>query len=225
MTHTITYCRCSIFLFMLTGLTLPLKADDNPTHSPVSFTKPQQRRLISLARSTIEDHLRNRDPDKTEPSWVSSLPIVRVSRGIFVTLEKNGSLRGCIGHIYPQGSILESIRECAVSAAVRDSRFPPVTLSELKTIAISISILDYPIRLKAPNPADYAKMLKPGRDGVIIKYRGRSSTYLPQVWDDLPDPVQFLSHLCQKQGAPADAWKSPEAAIYRYSAYVFGEGK
>jgi len=191
-------------------------------HQPVDFAPAQRRALLDLARTTLENYLESgTDPPVAAPARLD--PILAIPRGVFVTLKQNGQLRGCIGDIVSNKPLSEGVRSCAIKSATRDPRFKPVTRDELDGLAISISVLDYPRLVKVHNPSEYPGLLKPGRDGVILIHKGRQSTYLPQVWQDLPDPVTFLSSLCRKQGSPADCWQDPETQLFRYGAYEFGE--
>jgi AmmeMemoRadiSam system protein B/AmmeMemoRadiSam system protein A len=192
-------------------------------HQPVRFSPEQRKILLNLARETIEEHL---EPGKTrEPAQdvIGQHTILGVPRGVFVTLKKHGELRGCIGDLISNEPLYRGVKSFAIKSATQDPRFKPVTRDELDDLVLSISVLEYPRMMKVDDPRQYAKLLKPGRDGVILMYNGRSSTYLPQVWEDLPDPVNFLSRLCMKQGAPANCWLEPETVLFKYSAYEFGE--
>jgi AmmeMemoRadiSam system protein A len=118
---------------------------------------------------------------------------------------------------------LEDVRQNAVSAAVHDTRFRPVTTEELGALSYSISVLDLPRALQGVSPADLPAYMQKHRPGVIIEYRGRRSTFLPSVWEDLPDALGFLSRLCMKQGSPADCWKEADARISTYGSIHFSE--
>lgn len=191
-------------------------------HQPVRFSRDQETLLLTLARKTIEQYLETGKP--VEPGEeIGAHPILSIPRGVFVTLKKKGQLRGCIGDITSKLPFSKGVMTFAVKAATQDPRFKPVTREELDELDLSISVLEYPRRIKAAEPRQYLSMIKPGQDGVIIYHKGRSSTYLPQVWEQIPDPVQFLSQLCLKQGSPADCWLDPESVLFKYSAYEFGE--
>ncbi len=192
-------------------------------HQPVRFSAEQKKILLDLARRTIEEHLETGKSKEPEPGMTGEHAILGIPRGVFVTLKKDGRLRGCIGDLMSSEPLYKGVMTFAVRSATQDPRFAPVTRDELDGLDLSISVLEYPRRMKADNPRQYAAMLKPGQDGVILVHKGRSSTYLPQVWEDLPDPVQFLSRLCMKQGAPANCWLDPDTVLFRYSAYEFGE--
>jgi AmmeMemoRadiSam system protein A len=192
-------------------------------HEPFALSVEEQKLLLALAREGIEEYLasgRMKGPERTR---LAQYPILRIPRGAFVTLEKNGRLRGCIGDLFPRGSLFESVLSCGIKSAVQDRRFSPVTREELDQLTISVSVLEFPRPVEVASPLDYLKVLRPGKDGVILLYRGQQSTFLPHVWEDISDPVEFLSRLCQKQGAPPNCWRDRQAKLLRYGAYKFGE--
>jgi hypothetical protein len=192
-------------------------------HEPFSLTETEKQDLLAFARTRVEEQVRHGHVREPDGAWLDKHPIFRIPRGVFVTLEKKGRLRGCIGDLMPSKPLYLGVQDSAINAAVNDHRFPPVIEDELRDLSISISVLDYPARVYVSRPEEYLQVLKPGKDGVILDYNGRRSTFLPQVWHDLPKPEDFLSSLALKQGAPADAWRSPSAILYRYEAYAFGE--
>jgi AMMECR1 domain-containing protein len=98
-----------------------------------------------------------------------------------------------------------------------------VTLDELDNVVISISILEFPSQIKVKNPLEYPRVLRPGEDGIIMVHRGKRSTYLPQVWDEISDPVEFLSRLCLKQDSLANCWQDSQTILYRYGTIEFAE--
>jgi AmmeMemoRadiSam system protein B/AmmeMemoRadiSam system protein A len=194
-------------------------------HEPFSLTNKEKEDLLILARRTIEQFLQEGDFTDPDPALLDKHSILKIPRGVFVTLKKNGQLRGCIGDIVSPNPLYSGVQTCAIRSATKDSRFTPVTPDELDKVVISISVLEFPNQIKAKSPGDYPSLLRPGKDGVIMIHKGRRSTYLPQVWDDIPDPVMFLSRLCLKQGSPANCWMDKQTTLYRYGAYEFGEQK
>jgi len=200
-------------------------------HEPLRLSKEEEGELLAHARASILGHLREglevdgaeRLDVRERESWLDEHPVFRLHRGVFVTLEKDGELRGCIGETTPRQPLHLAVRSCAIKSATSDTRFPPVIEEELEELQITISILGYPTLVHVADPERYLEVLRPLRDGVILVHQGRRSTFLPQVWEALPDPEQFLSRLCIKQGSPPDAWRSPETQLYRYGALVFGE--
>lgn len=138
------------------------------------------------------------------------------SAGVFVSLHKADELRGCIGYIEPVSTIWDAVRDNTVSAATRDFRFDHVTSDELVQIKIEISVL-------TPNKLCSIDEIETGKHGVILQQSGRKATYLPQVWQELPEREAFFSTLCQKAGLESDCWRNSRTKFYKYEALVFGE--
>ncbi len=196
----------------------------------VFYTEPEQFRaevvneteqkfLTKLARDTVDMYVKDKKtPEVDEADLTGSLKEVR---GCFVTLNKEGNLRGCIGHIIPQRPLWECVVENAVNAATADPRFMPVTPDELDDIDIEVSVLTLPQDLNYDSPESLLAQLRPGIDGVVLRSGFLTSTFLPQVWDMFPSKESFLQALCQKQGSPSDCWK--EAKVSTYQAQVFRE--
>ncbi len=182
------------------------------------LTEKQGRELQSVARHAIAAKL---GADKE--SALSGDPALDVSCGTFVTLKINGSLRGCIGNLQPAGSVLEGVKRNAVNAAFHDPRFQPLSLQELEQIQIDISVLSQPEPLQYRDGDDLTGKLKPGTDGVILKLGSAGATFLPQVWEQLPEPEMFLDHLCQKAGLNAAAWRNDHPRIEIYQVQSFEE--
>ena len=190
-----------------------------PTHP--SLPAGERSRLLQLARETLRAATAGgRDP---EPSPDSLTPGLTEPRACFVTLTRNGSLRGCIGHLAPKEPLWKAVIENARCAALCDPRFPPVSASELGQIEIEISVLTEPQPLEFRSPEDLLSKLQPGRDGVVLESGSRRATFLPQVWDDLPDKVVFLSRLCQKGGWDENAWREPGMNVSLYHVEAFQE--
>ncbi len=145
------------------------------------------------------------------------------NKGSFVTLTISGQLRGCIGNIFPERPLAEAVIHNARSAALEDSRFSPVTPSELSSIQIEVSVLSVPEPLEFSSPEDLLNKLHPERDGVVLSVGLRRATFLPQVWEQLPDASDFLSHLATKAGLAADAWRRPSLKIMIYHVEAFKE--
>jgi len=175
--------------------------------------------LLSVARKTIEKKLFN----KKDEADSDLSPKFSERRGTFVTLTINENLRGCIGHIIPQETLIEGIRVNAINAAFRDPRFRPLTKAEWKKVKIEVSILTEPKPLSYSGADDLLNKLRPGIDGVIIKKGVYQATFLPQVWEQLPDKKEFLIHLCVKAGLDGYAWKKEEIEVYVYQAQAFAE--
>jgi AmmeMemoRadiSam system protein A len=185
------------------------------------LTEEEGRYLLSVARQTIEQRLFDlKDQDRADAA-VS--PKFSERHGTFVTLTMEGCLRGCIGHIVPQESLMEGIQINALNAAFRDPRFRPLSKSEWPKIKIEISILTDHRPLPYSGADDLLSKLRPGIDGVIIKKGFSQATFLPQVWEQLPSKSEFLSHLCLKAGLDADAWKKEKLEVLTYQVQAFEE--
>ncbi len=192
-------------------------------HKPVRFEKETRAQLLQLARQTIGDYLDGKTYKEPGAELLASHPVMEIPKGVFVSLKKKGQLRGCIGELIYSGPLYKGIQRCAVKAAVNDPRFKAVSKDELEGLSLSISVLEHPRQIRVNSPDAYLKRLRPHEDGVILIHKGRRSTYLPEVWEQLPDPEQFLANLCLKQGSPASCWQAKETVIYSYRASVFGE--
>jgi AmmeMemoRadiSam system protein A len=140
-----------------------------------------------------------------------------------VTLTIKGALRGCIGHILPHEPLYQAVIDNARSAAINDTRFPALTLEELENVHIEVSVLTKPKALQFDGPKDLLAKLRPNIDGVVLHIGGRMATFLPQVWEQLPDKVEFLNHLSTKAGCAATAWQQPGTTIETYQAEAFHE--
>lgn len=142
--------------------------------------------------------------------------------GVFVTLNKDGNLRGCIGYPLPR-NLQTGLPEAAIAAATGDPRFPPVTQDELDKITFEVTILTPPVELKV-NPAQLPNAIKVGRDGLIVRRGTKSGLLLPQVpveygWNE----TEFLEHTCQKAGLPRDIWKDENTSVSSFEGIIFCE--
>jgi AmmeMemoRadiSam system protein A len=180
---------------------------------------PQQREtLLDVARRSIRhgldlgSALRIQGADYEPP-----LSQVRAS---FVTLHHNGMLRGCIGHLEAILPLIEDVAENAFSAAFRDPRFPLLTAEEYPGLELHISALTPAEPLAFESEEDLLQRMRPFKDGLILAEGVRQGTFLPSVWEQLPDPRDFLRHLKIKAGLPEDYW-SPSIKIYRYETESF----
>ncbi|MCU0608531.1 MAG: AmmeMemoRadiSam system protein B [Chitinispirillaceae bacterium] len=184
---------------------------------PAEIAPDVKKKLLAIARGALEAAVRRETyvPPADVPEYA------REKRGCFVTLKIRGELRGCIGYIDPIKPLYQAVIENACSAALSDPRFNPVTPSELSSIKLEVSVLTTPEILEYSDPVDLLNKLVPGVDGIILKQGSRQSTFLPQVWEQLPDKVDFLEHLSQKGGMPMDGWKT--AQVKRYRAEHFSE--
>lgn len=204
------------------------EAEDKKTMQEQGQLGPEQgRNLVKLARQTISERL-GRPVERAAAEKLAGeldTPAYQEKRGVFVTLHKEGRLRGCIGSLTGHRPIAEGVREHALNAAFNDHRFRPVTADELAALDIEVSILSEPLPLSYRDGADLPIRLRPGVDGVIIRLGGASATFLPQVWEQLPDPEAFLTHLCQKAGLSAQEWRQGRLEVLTYQVRYFAEGK
>jgi AmmeMemoRadiSam system protein A len=141
----------------------------------------------------------------------------------FVTLQKRGELRGCTGTLVAQAPLATEVARTATQTALHDPRFPSVTPEEVRDINIEISILTEPQRLSLPDPLKLPDLLRPGIDGVTLRRDAHRATFLPQVWERIPDPVRFLDMLCRKMGLPERSWTRPGMAVEIYEVEKFSE--
>lgn len=176
------------------------------------------KKLIQLARKSIITKF-----SKTNPE-ISCINHLINTQGIFVTLHKNGELRGCIGYIESEKSLKDSIIEIARSAAFNDSRFPQVEEEEMNDIKIEISILSIPKEIKVEKPEDYLDNIEIGRDGLILQNGMQSGLLLPQVpIEQKWDKNEYLTYLGIKAGIGPVAWKDKNTKIYTFQTEIFSE--
>jgi len=187
----------------------------------VPLSPEERSTLLRLARRSIELTLSGRSLSRLILSDFSA-PL-REQGASFVTLTERGELRGCIGALEAYQPLVQDVCEHAVAAATEDYRFSPVQPFELGHLKIEISRLTPPVPLKYTSPEDLVTRLHPLEDGVVLKDMGRRATFLPQVWEKIPDPGTFLNHLCQKMGAPADLWRTKPIQVLIYQVEEFAE--
>ena len=170
--------------------------------------------LLSRARNAIARALDL--PTGDEPHH----PVLECAGATFVTLRRGGELRGCIGTLSAQRELADDVRRHALAAAFRDPRFEPLRVEEFAQLEIEVSLLDVAMPLAAGSEAEAHAALRPGVDGVLLEWRGRSATFLPQVWEQLPRPREFLAALKHKAGLPADFW-AEDLRLSRYRVRKF----
>lgn len=174
--------------------------------------------LIGLARSEIAKKLNAaaEEPVTTNQPWLQQ------PTASFVTLTMNGVLRGCIGSLEAHRPLIDDVRANALAAAFEDSRFPPLTLEEYAAVNVEVSVLTELEAMHAYTENIAISKLRPGIDGVVFKFGMYRSTFLPQVWDQLPDPVEFLGRLKEKAGLSAEFWH-PEVLLFKYQVKRYRE--
>lgn len=185
------------------------------------MTPEEKKTLLLIARQAIEKTLSG---EKLHPLKSEGLPPSLFEPGAcFVTLTKGGQLRGCVGSIRATQPLIKDVRDRSVAAAFEDPRFPALKQQELEELEIEISTLTEPEPLSYDDAEDLIRKLRIGVDGVILKEGFRRATFLPQVWEKLPDPELFLSRLCQKMGLTADAWRYSKMEVEIYQVEKFTE--
>ncbi len=185
------------------------------------LTEEEGRYLLSVARKTIEQKISNPEAQVEFDSFDSNK--FSEKRGTFVTLTIDDGLRGCIGNIIPQESLLDGVKANAINAAFRDPRFRPLSGKEWEKVKIEISILTDAKPLDYSNRKDLLEKMRQGTDGVILKKGYNQSTFLPQVWEQLPDKEEFLTHLCLKAGLDGNEWEKEKLEVLTYQVQAFKE--
>ena len=174
------------------------------------------RALLAQARNAIAADL------GLAAATAPELEEMRQPAASFVTLTKTGQLRGCIGSLEARRSLRDDVRANACAAAFRDPRFPPLSPEEFAQVRVEVSLLTAPQPMTASGEEDALRQLRPGIDGLIFAVGSHRSTFLPQVWEYLPLPQQFLAQLKIKAGLPPDFW-SPEVKLWRYQVEKWKE--
>jgi AmmeMemoRadiSam system protein A len=185
--------------------------------SPLDFPIDAGRVLLPLARGAIAAELGLSPRQESEGTvWL------RQHGACFITLMREGQLRGCIGTLRPHRSLAEDVEANALGAAFRDPRFPRLTASEFPAISVEISVLSALEMINFSDEAEALSQLRAGLDGIVFEYGHHTSTFLPQVWDDLREPGDFLAHLKYKAGLPPDFWDK-DVRLSRYTVFKWQE--
>ena len=173
---------------------------------------------VRLARGTIEHVVA-----KKQKPVLKLTPVFQDKRGVFVTINQHGELRGCIGLPYPVMPLGEAIVHAAAAAAREDPRFPPVNKEELGEISLEVTILTVPVSLEA-DPSQRPKNIEVGRHGLIVRGMGTSGLLLPQVATEYGwDATTFLEHTCIKAGLSEDCWKNGSVEFLTFEGQIFSE--
>ena len=172
--------------------------------------------LLALARASIAQALGFPRAEGDLPPWLQE------PGASFVTLTQNGQLRGCIGSLAAHRPLGEDVRANAVAAALRDPRFPALTATELARTRVEVSVLSAMQPLAFSSEADALAQLRPQVDGVVLEYGAHRGTFLPQVWEQLPTPKEFMAHLKRKAGLSADFW-ADGVRLQRYTVEKWKE--
>lgn len=185
---------------------------------PGLLTEEQGKKLINLARESIESSFKDEEVDLKKYSEFSE------QRGVFVTLKKEGRLRGCIGFPEPIYPLSKAISDAARSAAMDDPRFPEMDKSELQDIKIEVSVLTLPEQITADDKEDMPQQVNIGKDGLIVRGPMASGLLLPQVFPEWnADGLKALEMTCEKAGLKSDCWKDDKYRIFKFHAQVFEE--
>ena len=211
--------------FLLPRTQLPLSG--STAFEPIALSMDEQSLLLQLARSQLEAVVASEPLISVEPAEL--LKNLKRHAACFVSLFVGDNLRGCmIDDFQPHESLVQNVLRNVVLAATGDERSSPVTADELSSIRIEISVLGRLKELRFESPQELLEKLSPRVDGVIITSSHGQSVYLPWVWEVFPDPEVFLPQLCEKQGAPADCWRTqppPKVEIFRVTHFCEANGK
>jgi AmmeMemoRadiSam system protein A len=195
------------------------EADLGPTDRELGVELRQQ--LLDLARTSIGHGLEHDRPLRVDPNdYPADLRAIRAS---FVTLNKAGRLRGCIGRLEATRPLVEDVVDNAYSAAFRDPRFPPLNRQEYPRLDLHISILSPATQIEFSDQTDLLRKIRPGVDGLILIEGPHRGTFLPSVWESLPEVESFFAQLKVKAGLPPDYW-SDRLQVMRYTTESFGQG-
>jgi len=177
--------------------------------------------LLKLARMSILEEFEGKKLIDRE-EWIKKYPFLAEKRACFVTLKmkdkpRGSNLRGCIGSILPYRPLIDDVVANAKAAAFEDPRFQPLTPEEFERVKIEVSVLTIPEKLEYEDKEDLRKKIRPGIDGVILQLANHQATFLPSVWEELPEFELFFAHLCIKAGLPGDCLMY-HPVIYTYQA-------
>ena len=186
----------------------------------IDLSETERQYLLSLARSHITAEFDGRVEAERPIDLTDG---ILTHCGCFVTLQKAGALRGCIGTIESTHSLVDGVKQNAINAAFRDPRFPPLEASELPDVNIEISVLSVPSLMRYTDTDDLLDKLKPDVHGVIISKGWHSATFLPQVWQQLPRKREFLEHLCMKASLGKNCWRESDISVKVYTVVHFSE--
>jgi AmmeMemoRadiSam system protein A len=181
------------------------------------YSEQQLTSLLKIAKSAIEHHLSGEN-NFSIPS--PNDPMLKEPGAVFITLTKSGQLRGCIGSLTPYRSLVSDVASNAVASAFSDPRFPPLNSDEIEQLTISISVLTPSIPIDFTDENDLISKIEPGIDGLILQDGNNRGTFLPSVWEQLPDVQVFWAHLKRKAGLPINHW-SDTLKVSRYRTEYF----
>jgi len=184
------------------------------------FSDADGNELVRMARKAVTEFLKN-NSKITDSEFNSKFDF---NSGVFVTLNKQDSLRGCIGYPIPVKKLSDGLIDTAISAATQDNRFSPVGSDELDKIVFEVTVLTPPVEIKVDNPTEYLSIIKVGRDGLIVENAFTSGSLLPQVPTEYGwNTEEFLGYTCQKAGLDEDAWKDASTKVSKFEGVIFKE--
>lgn len=189
---------------------------DSARIQPQPFPPDAGEVLLPLARAAIATQL------GLEHAAGAGRPWLTQEGASFITLMREGRLRGCIGTLRPHRALADDVKANAVGAAFRDPRFTPLTAAEFSAISVEVSVLSALETIRFGDEPDALRQLQAGTDGVVFQYGHHTSTFLPQVWENFSEPSEFLAQLKYKAGLPPDFW-DPEVKLFRYTVYKWRE--
>ena len=176
--------------------------------------------LVKMARNAVTEYLQN----NTRINNKEFNSRFNINSGIFVTITKENSLRGCIGYPLPIKKLSNAVIDSAIAAATEDPRFPPINLNELNNLIFEITVLTPPIEINVEKYEDYLSIIKVGRDGLIVENKQCSGLLLPQVPKEYGwDIEEFLAHTSEKAGLEKNAWKDQDTKVSRFEGIIFKE--
>jgi AmmeMemoRadiSam system protein A len=185
------------------------------------YMPEEQAQLLRISRGTLEAITAGNA--RPRPDLATLAARLREERACFVTLQSQGELRGCTGTLTARRPLADEVSVTTVQTALNDPRFPPVLAAEVPNIHIEISVLTPSTRLDFDGPDDLLMRLRPGTDGVTLHLGPYRSTFLPQVWERVPDPAEFLTLLSRKMGLPGDTWRHPRLVVEIYQSIIIAE--
>jgi len=192
-----------------------------PSSGKLSAT--EQTSLLELARRVLIQVVADTHSPPVAPTTEDLPARFLENKACFVTLTKDGVLHGCIGHLEPREPLYLAVMDNTRSAALNDPRFSPIRPEEVSQVHIEISVLTEPQALVFSSPEDLLHKLQPRRDGVVLRLGSHRATFLPQVWEQLPDKTEFLDRLSQKAGCEAAAWRGNDVTVSIYQVECFEE--
>ncbi|MEY4384734.1 MAG: hypothetical protein RLY20_17 [Verrucomicrobiota bacterium] len=189
--------------------------------SAARLNSTERTLLLGIARQAIAEHVRSGQlPEVDEARLPGAL---LEARACFVTLHKHNQLRGCIGNLAACEPLFRAVINHALGSAFRDSRFSPVTAAEVSELEMEVSVLTEPMPLAFASVEALLAQLRPDVDGVVLKVEGKAATFLPQVWEMIPEPADFMDQLALKAGLSRTAWRSSDARVLTYQVESFAE--